>query len=80
MWIVTVVFFESQIEIWETAFQNCLPSTYPKDAADILTYVTFTTSFSVIVFSIEILLLIYKYEGIAQCRVQNDNYFTSFYN
>ena len=27
---------------------------------DILTYVTFTISFSVIVFSIEILLLIYK--------------------
>ena len=50
---VNAVFSASQIEIWETAFQNC-SHTYPIDkerhATDILTYVTFTISFSVIVF------------------------------
>ena len=36
-WIVNAVFFESQLEIWETAFQNC-SHTYPIDKDRPLTF------------------------------------------
>ena len=45
-WIVNTVFFASQLEIWETVFQNC-SHTYPIDKDMLL---TFWHSFSLIVF------------------------------
>ena len=60
---MNAVFFASQIEIWETAFEKC-SHTYPVDKdmsfIDILTYMTSTISFSLIVFATEILLLRYR--------------------
>ena len=60
---MNAVFFASQIEIWEAAFENC-SHTYPIDKdmsfIDILTYMTFTISFSLIVFATKILLLRYR--------------------
>ena len=60
---MNAVFFASQIEIWETAFENC-NHTYPIDKdmsfIDILTYMTFTIPFSLIVFATKILLLRYR--------------------
>ena len=60
---MNAVFFASQIEIWETAFKKC-SHTYPVDKdmsfIDILTYMTSTISFSLIVFATEILLLRYR--------------------
>ena len=60
---MNAVFFASQIEIWETAFENC-SHTYPIDKdmsfIDILTYMTVTISFSQIVFATQIILLRYR--------------------
>ena len=60
---MNAAFFASQIETWEIAFENCSHN-YPIDKhmsfIDTLTYMTFTISFSLIVFATKILLLRYR--------------------
>ena len=76
---MNAVFFASKIEIWETAFENC-SHTYPIDKdmsfIDILTYMWL----SLFLFLWLFLPLKFICWGIAQCQVQYDKYFTSFYN
>ena len=75
---MNTVFFASQIEIWETAFQK-FSHTYPIDKEMSLTFWLMWFSlflFLWLFFSNDILF----FQGIAQCQVQYDKYFTSCYN
>ena len=76
-WIVNAVFFASQIEIWETAFQNC-SHTYPIDKDMSLKF--WLIWLSLFLFQWLFFPLKFSCWGIAQCQVQYGKHLGSFNN